>query len=154
MIICMFVIGWMSNSVYSSVTEGKEIPFSLMAEERASPSDWISEKDIRVTDEKITINIKNASWAKFTDTNSMDPVFDYLSNTIEIKPTNPNKIKAGDIISYKSDFDGSLIVHRVVETGFDTQGWYCRVKGDNNPIEDFETVRFSQVNGVVVAIIY
>jgi len=124
------------------------------SDERLSPQDWIPEKDIHVYDSQVIIDIDNPVWATFTDTNSMDPVFDYGANAIEIIPSAPSQIKPGDIISYESSsFDGA-IVHRVIETGVDENGWYAVMKGDNNPSSDPGKVRFSQVKRLVVAIIY
>ena len=49
---------------------------------------------------------------------------------------------------------GGLIIHRITSIGYDNDGWFCNTKGDNNAVTDPEQIRFSQVNGVVVAIIY
>ncbi|MBI5332768.1 MAG: signal peptidase I [Candidatus Aenigmarchaeota archaeon] len=120
--------------------------------EKDSPQDHVSESQIFVDQDKVTIDIKEASWLTFTDTNSMDPVFDAGANAIIIKPKTIEDIKAGDIISYYSDY--GLIIHRVIRADFDEQGWYVIAKGDNNPVEDLQKIRFSQIHGVVVAVIY
>ena len=84
----------------------------------------------------------------------MDPFIDAEANSFEIKPGNESDIKVGDIISYKpSDYSG-MIVHRVIKIGMDEQGWYATVKGDNLKSPDPDKVRFSQINGVLVGIIY
>ena len=46
------------------------------------------------------------------------------------------------------------MTHRVIEVGSDTAGGYYIVKGDNNPVEDSEKVRFAQIEGIVVAVVY
>ena len=84
----------------------------------------------------------------------MDPVFDYGSNAIEIKPQSPEQIHVGDIVSYNSKYASGSIIHRVIEINQDEDGWYCLMKGDNNPYRDPEKVRFEQVQRLVVAIIY
>ena len=117
-----------------------------------SPSDWISEEQIKVYNDKIILDINKATWAKFTDTNSMDPFIDEGSNAIEILPENPDDIMEGDIISYQSE-EGTII-HRVIEKGKDTEGIYYIVKGDNNTFSDPYKVRYGDVKGVVVAVIY
>ena len=48
----------------------------------------------------------------------------------------------------------TLIVHRVVRTGYDRNGWYAIAKGDNIEQPDPDKIRFDQINGVLVAIIY
>ena len=60
----------------------------------------------------------------------------------------------GDIISYRSSIAGGLVVHRVIGTGVDDQGVFYIVQGDNNPVRDPEKVRFDQIHGVLIGIIY
>jgi len=152
MLFLVFLLGFLSNSLLS-IAQNAEIPFSIgKTAERYSPSDRISENDIEVYDNKIVINLQDATWAKYADTNSMDPVLDKGANGIEIKPSFESQLKIGDIISYKSG--SGLIVHRITKTGYDKDGWYAITKGDNNAIEDPAKVRFSQINGVLVALIY
>jgi hypothetical protein len=122
--------------------------------EMASPYDRIGEENIKVERDKVTINIANAEWSKFTDTNSMDPVIDEGTNAIQIVPKMPGDIHVGDIISYKSDYSDGIIIHRVIGIGMDEKGWFCTVKGDNNDREDPGKVRFSQIKRLVIAIIY
>jgi len=133
------------SETLSAAVDGKGI-------ERNSPGDHISESQINVFDDKVELDIQNAVWSRFADTNSMDPFLDEGSNGIEIKPKSMDEIKIGDIISYESN-DG-LIIHRVIKKEKDEQGEYLIVKGDNNPVQDPEKVRFSQVKGILVGIIY
>jgi hypothetical protein len=125
--------------------EPKELP---------SPYDRIGEENIKVERDRVTINIANAEWSKFTDTNSMDPVIDEGANAIQIVPKIPGDIHIGDIISYKSEYADGIIIHRVIGIGNDEKGWFCTVKGDNNDREDPGRIRFDQIKRVVVAIIY
>ncbi len=120
--------------------------------ERPSPKPRIKESQIKVLPDKVVINIKNAKWASFADTNSMDPVFDNGHYGIQITPESPDDIQIGDIISYTSEY-GSII-HRVIEIGHDEKGWFAIVKGDNNDIPDPWKVRFEQVKRVLVALTY
>src|SRR3989338_1156589 len=129
----------------------KQIPAALFGGgEIASPGDWIPEENISVYPDQITIDVANPSWAKFTDTNSMEPFLDAESNAIEILPLDPELISVGDIIAYRTAA-GSLI-HRVVEKNYDQEGLYYRVKGDNNTLSDPLKVRYADITGVVVAI--
>jgi hypothetical protein len=155
--VCIFIAGWLSSVVYSNL-QGIEyeapFTFTLRSPEIESPSDHIKEDQIHVYQNRIEIDLENAMWARFTDTNSMDPLFDAEANTVEIKPEKPSDINAGDIISYRPRNMDSLIVHRVVSTGYDDEGWYAVAKGDNVEQPDPDKIRFDQVNGVLVAIIY
>ncbi|MBI4450542.1 signal peptidase I [Candidatus Woesearchaeota archaeon] len=121
--------------------------------EQPSPKERISRDKILVYDDKVVIEMPNVVWAMFTDTNSMDPVIDQGSYALEIAPQSPAEIQPGDIISYKSPFVSGNVIHRVIETGNDGE-WYAVAKGDNNPSPDPGRIRFSQINRVVVAIIY
>ena len=177
MIIGIFLLGWLTSILFSyGITDnyaiGIQMPevhiddnfklntpktefvFSTKPKEKPSPQDWISEDQIHVTNKEIRIDLQNAEWARFTDTNSMDHVFDAGSNAIEIVPSHSAEIQEGDIVSYYSPAAGATIVHRVVETGYDDQGWYAFFKGDNINSRDPEKVRFKQIRRIVVAIIY
>jgi len=154
LMIMAFAIGYLVANpfVLSAPTEAIVANLDGKAIERISPQDHVKENQILVTSEKITLDIKDASWSTFTDTNSMDPVLDKGANGIEIAPKSIDDVKVGDIITYRSKY--GLIIHRVVKTGFDESGWYALVKGDNNPVNDPDKVRFDQIHGVLVAIIY
>ncbi len=121
-------------------------------QERASPQDWIRDDQILVYPDKIVINISGAQWSGFTDTNSMDPLLDAGANALQIQPQSPLQIREGDIISYTSP-EGTII-HRVIGTGQDADGWYAITQGDNNGAPDREKVRWPQVRRVLIAVIY
>ena len=172
--VIVFVFGWFCSSAYSTVLtqlslfnpsdyDNVEIADSdpsfidryiFKNKELISPFDWIEQDQIHMYPDRVVIDLQNPQWAVFTDTNSMDPVFDAGAHAIEVVPKSPEQIHVGDIVSYKSEYADGTVIHRVVETGEDSEGWYCRLKGDNNPFEDPGKVRFSQVQRVLVAIIY
>ncbi len=154
-VLLVFIFGWFSNNIYSLLTDlNKEKPFSLASNEIKSPSDWIDEKQVKIRDRYVSLIIKNATWAKFTDTNSMDPVIDSESHAIKIMPSDPSKLDLGDIISFRSPKMNGIIIHRIVEKNTDKDGVYFITKGDNNKYPDSEKVRFDQITGVVVGILY
>jgi hypothetical protein len=131
----------------------KQVPLSLLGgKELFSPSDWIKEEQIKVYQDKVVLEIDNPLWATFTNTNSMDPFIDESSHAIEISPESADSINVGDVISYNSKI--GVVIHRVIDKGKDEQGIYYIVKGDNNNFKDPFKVRFSDVVGVVVAVIY
>ena len=123
-------------------------------EEKQSPADRIQDSDINVFANSVRIDIKNAKWRKFIDSNSMDPLIDEGTTTIEIKPKNADEIEVGDIIAYKVEGYDYAFVHRVIEIGNDENGVYFITKGDNYFKEDPDKVRFKDVEGVVVGILY
>ncbi|MDO8656785.1 MAG: hypothetical protein Q7K45_06110 [Nanoarchaeota archaeon] len=131
----------------------QQIPFTLLSgQENSSPSDWVKENQIEVYPQKVILDISGAKWAGFTNTNSMDPFIDETANAIEITPSNPDVIQVGDVIAYQTSY--GVLIHRVIEKGIDAEGVYYRVKGDNNRFQDPFKVRFNDVQGVVVAVIY
>jgi hypothetical protein len=163
-LIAVFIVGFTAQAIYAefagepALKTAKEntVPllFSSIPKEVPHPYDRISEDNIHVYKDRIVIELEGAEWAGFTDTNSMDPVIDFGSNAIEIVPKSAQEVNVGDIVSYKSAYASGTIIHRVVETGVDDQGWYCRLKGDNIESIDPGKVRFDQIRRIVVAIIY
>jgi len=154
-VLLAFMLGLIFNDAYSELSS-LERPLSLFQDgiEKNSPGDWIKEDQIKVYNDRVIINLKDAEWASFTNTNSMDPVLDEKTNAIEIIPKSSDNIHVGDIISYKSDYADGTIIHRVIKIGSDEEGWYCIVKGDNNQSPDPGKIRFNQIKRVLVAIIY
>lgn len=159
LIILVFAIGWLSNDIFSAMDNEKpNVITSMIAyqgtEEKLSPQDIVKEDQIHIYQDRIVIDVENAAWAKFTDTNSMDPLFDQGTNALQIIPKNESQINVGDIISFTTTFEEGVIIHRVVEIGNDEQGWYAITKGDNNPSNDPGKVRFGQIRKLLIGIIY
>ncbi|MBS3102289.1 hypothetical protein J4458_02480 [Candidatus Woesearchaeota archaeon] len=169
MLAIVFVFGWLLNDIYThyfaglylrpvqNENFGKYFLVNVIGQEpveRASPADIIKERQINVEDSQVIINVKNAKLASFADTNSMDPVLDETANAISVAPETEDSIKIGDIVSYYSKEKKAILVHRVISTGYDSNGKYFILKGDNNTEADPEKVRFSQVRRVIVMIIY
>ncbi len=121
----------------------------------ASPKDRVDVDDILVYNGKVVLNgLDNVHIGVFTNTKSMDPVFDTEANTIEIRPSSFDELEIGDIVSYHSNIADSIVIHRIIGFGEDKDGRYAILKGDNNSSQDPEKVRFSQIKGVVVAVVY
>ena len=60
-------------------------------------------------------------------------------------------LHVGDIISFKTGSE--TWQHRIIKISADELGWYAVTKGDNNQNNDGK-VRFEQVEGVALAILY
>jgi hypothetical protein len=119
--------------------------------ELSSPQGRVGWDQITVAKDGVYIELPYATLVALADTNSMDPTLDAEAKVISVKPGSPDEIAVGDIVSYKSG--DRVIIHRVIETGADDDGWFAVTKGDNNPIGDGK-VRWEQVRNVVVGIIY
>ncbi|MBU4070322.1 MAG: signal peptidase I [Nanoarchaeota archaeon] len=124
---------------------------SINGNDLKAPHDFVSPNDIEVYPEKIIINLKNYAISKYKDSGSMVPVLDDGANGVGITPKSEKDIHIGDIITFKQG--NSFIVHRVIEKGIDDYGIFFITKGDNNDFDDGK-IRFSQIESVLVAIIY
>ena len=143
------------NAVFDNNYNGNYIiKMPELPSDLPSPYDWIKEEQIFVQSNGVYIKIPNAVWARFTDTNSMDPVLDSTANAIEIIPSSADDIHVGDIVSYNPRNAEGTIIHRVVDVGSDEDGAFFVFKGDNNEKQDPEKVRFEQIERIVVAVIY
>jgi hypothetical protein len=115
--------------------------------------DWIKQNQIHVYGDKVVIDVNISNWATYEDTHSMQPTFNSDSNGIEIMPENENQLKIGDVVCYKNYLNQS-VVHRIVNIGTDKEGKYFIMKGDNIPLPDPYKVRFNQISGVTVIMVY
>ncbi|MBN1275532.1 signal peptidase I [Candidatus Woesearchaeota archaeon] len=164
---CIFLLGAISALIlYPALSPALELPTGPQRpEERHSPGDTVTEDQIKVykngvyvslqdqdeNDWLINLDLADSSWSTFTDTNSMDPVFDVGANTVRIRVP-PETLQIGDIVSYRRGDD--IIIHRITHIDQDEQGLYFVLKGDNNPVSDPGKVRPEQILGKVVAIFY
>ncbi len=126
-------------------------PFLSGAQTINAPYDFISEDKILAYPNKIVLEIEDYSLNRYAPTKSMIPVLDAGANGVSIKPKSEDELHVGDIITFWQGDD--LIVHRIIEKGFDKDGWFCVTKGDNNNVTDGK-IRFSQIDSVLVALIY
>ena len=116
-----------------------------------APSNFISEENILVYEDRIVIKIEKYTLSRYDSSNSMIPVLDKGTTGIGINPKSEEDIHIGDIITFKQGED--LIAHRVIEKGTDKNGYFFITKGDNNDIDDGK-IRFSQIDSVLIALIY
>ncbi|MFC1801619.1 hypothetical protein ACFLZB_04100 [Nanoarchaeota archaeon] len=148
-IILVFVLGFLANFALNSV----DFSGSLTGADVVSPSDWVEEQQVHVYRDKVVLDMHDVMFSSFTDTNSMDPLLDAEANGLEIKPIE-GRLKVGDVISYNSNTYNGVVIHRIIEISSDDSGDYYVVKGDNSLAEDDELVRFDQIEGVLVGILY
>lgn len=78
-------------------------------------------------------------------TGSMDPTYP-VGTLIVVRPTDPDSIQAGDVITYVVSSD-TVVTHRVLEADRDQRSF--TTKGDNNNVADFDPVRYENVLGKV-----
>jgi hypothetical protein len=132
-------------------TLGSSLGFSM---NQSSSSDFVTEEQIEIQKDRIIIYIPNAIMSSYAATGSMLPVINHTANGIEIPVTSVDQIHVGDIIAFQLEKNSSeLIVHRVIEIGYDNEGWYCITKGDNNLVDDGK-IREWQIKFKTIIIIY
>lgn len=148
----VFSLGFISAYLFMLIDNKTEMPFSFSDNsEYSAPSNTITERNIRVYEDKVVIYIDNAKLSRYADTGSMLPILDDNSNGIKITVDSEDDIKVGDIITYRDGAD--LIVHRVIEKGVDSKGVYFITKGDNNSVSDGK-IRLDMIESKTIAIIY
>ncbi|MBT3691246.1 hypothetical protein HOG16_03330 [Candidatus Woesearchaeota archaeon] len=119
-----------------------------------SPKDRIQENQIHIYQDKIVIDIEGATYARYADTGSMDPILDSEATGIEIVPISEKDIQIGDIITYQPTWTNNLVVHRVIQIGYDKEGWFAYTKGDNSSVIDPGKMRYGQVEYILVGVFY
>jgi len=138
----IFLLYMNSDIFFDFIDRKKEI---------VAPHDFIPEESIVAYPNQVVLKIENYSINKYAPTGSMIPVLDKGANGISIKPNSEDDLHIGDIITFREN--NELIVHRIIEKGIDENGIYFITKGDNNNVSDGK-IRFSQIEGVLVALIY
>ncbi|MEM2916173.1 MAG: signal peptidase I [Candidatus Woesearchaeota archaeon] len=138
--------------VFKAVEPREEYALSGKSTETPAPFDRVQQSNVQVYSDRAIIYMAGLRWANLSATGSMLPVLSHGSHAIQIVPKFPEDIHIGDIVSY--NLDGVVIIHRVIGTGTDGKGVYFITKGDNNPEPDPEPVRFSQIDRVVIGILY
>ncbi|MCH7850652.1 MAG: S26 family signal peptidase [Nanoarchaeota archaeon] len=154
--ILSFLIGFFSCALLLTIFmigSETEIPTitGFVVASVSAPSDTINERDIIILDDMVILKIPNSTLSSYASTGSMNPLFDEGANGIRIVPEFESDIDVGDIVSYRSN--GKLIVHRVIEKGFDEEGLYFIVKGDNNSLSDGK-IRFDEIEYLTVGVIW
>ncbi len=144
-----FVFG--SGLEVPSTISGFGIRDSVFGGDISAPSDWIVEDDIVVLRDEVVLKIKGATLSGYADSGSMVPVLDKGANGIRIVPESEVDIGVGDIVSFR--MGGVLVVHRVVEKGWDEDGVWFGVKGDANLVGDGR-IRFEDIEYVTVGVIW
>jgi len=130
----IFLFGFLSANIVSYFfIYGLENPFSndfglVGVGSNPTPSDFIKEKDIKIYDDKIIIEVPGISLSRYAPT-----------------------VYEGDIITFNQN--NLLIVHRVVEKAIDDEGVYFITKGDNNSFSDGK-IRFKDIEYITIGVLY
>lgn len=134
------------------IEETKSRP--LFNVDKESPFDHVKDNQVRVLQNKVEIDLKEVTWWEIKDTNSMDPVIDIGTTALSVKPRSEEALHEGDVALYDSLIAKTVIIHRIITIAADQEGWYSKFKGDNLEQPDPENVRFLQIKGVLIGVIY
>jgi hypothetical protein len=68
----------------------------------------------------------------------------------------PDQLSTGDIIIFSSRVDGKEIeiVHRIIAVNESAGLYFYTTKGDNNTVQDPEQIRFEDIVGKVIGVLY
>ena len=151
--VIIFLLGLTTGLFYNQVQEVRE-EYVLNSESPTGlqPYDRITEEQIIVLQDKVTIDLAGVRWANFSPTGSMLPVLGTTAHALQIIPELSSDIHIGDVVSFH--LENKIISHRVISTGLDEIGWYATTQGDNNPEPDPVKVRFESIDRVLVGVLY
>jgi signal peptidase I len=151
----IFLLGFFSCALiitaFFLITDAPLTGQAIQNPEASSPSNHIENQDIIVLNDRVIIFVENPTLSTYTPTGSMKPSLDQGANGIRIKPTSPDQVSVGDIITFR--YQGQLIVHRVIEKETDNQEIYFITKGDNSPSAD-NKIRFEDIEYKTIGVIY
>ena len=119
-----------------------------------SPFSKIKKEDIRVFEDKVVIYVNKAFPVSFSDSKSMYPFINEKALALEVLPIASEDLRKGDVIGFESKALNTTVIHRIIEISTDEEGWYAKTKGDANLAVDPGKVRFEDVKGVLVGLIY
>lgn len=117
-----------------------------------SPNDSVNISNFWFYDEGILIHTDGNAFSDYRivtiqNTGSMRPTLDYGHAIIIKKPYGQDELHVGDIVMFK-------YIHRIIQIGYDDEGWYAITKGDNNYTADVGKLRFSEVKWKVIGVFY
>ncbi|MBU0907690.1 MAG: hypothetical protein KKD18_06600 [Nanoarchaeota archaeon] len=145
-VLLVFSLGFLIGQIWDSVFYGGVTGLAV-----DSPSDIVSDDRILVYPDRVIIEVEGAKLSTYESTGSMLPTLGAGVSGISVVPSCPDEINLGDIVSFERN--GLLIVHRVVQKGFDNQGVYFVTQGDNSLADDGK-VRFDEIERVLIALVY
>ncbi len=86
-------------------------------------------------------------------TGSMMPLMNGNADVLVVQPE-INEVREGDIIIFQRPDEEVLIGHRVIDIYTDNKTIVYKTKGDANPTEDSYLVKYEDIRGLVIGIIY
>ena len=126
------------------------------------PFDRIDDSNIKVYSDKIVIE-GSFNKIKSSGTGSMLPMLFKGATYFTVEP-DKEEIEVGDVIVFKApkeemkengfNISGTLITHRIIDKGTDSEGIYYYTKGDHNNKIDGAKIRFENITRIVVGVIW
>ncbi len=145
-LIIIFILGFMTSR-YGVLLTGNIIENKNAIK---TPADYLNNDDFLVYSDKVVLKIENAKITNYVS-ESMLPFLGEGANGIVVSVESEEEVNVGDVISFRRG--ESIIVHRVIEKGIDSEGIYFITKGDNVDFAD-RKIRFEQIEHKLIGIIY
>ncbi len=144
LILFIFLIVYLGFSAFSQTT---------LTQQKVPSNTLLDSQIINYVDKKIEITGECLSVDNVFGSGSMAPTFGENHSLIVDHCFNQSDIQIGDIICYDNNIDHSQS-HRVFDIKEDSNGWYAVTKGDNSFWKDDYKVRLSDIDGIVMGVLY
>ena len=145
------VIGFLIGFILAAALFTQHTLPQITANVISAPTGNIQDDNITVYPARVVIKVANATISNYGATGSMTPLLDGNAHGIRIKPESADQISVGDLVTFNAS--GTMVIHRVVEKGNDSQGIYFITKGDSNPVND-KPIHFSDIYYKTIGILY
>jgi len=116
--------------------------------------DRVNAEDIRVYSDRVELDLAGVKYAPISATNSMLPLLHEGSHSLEQDVTDVGTLDLGDVISFYEPSMQRVVIHSIVELGWDDIGWFAVTKGLSNPTVDPWKVREDWIHGVLIGVLY
>lgn len=117
-----------------------------------APQTHIPFESVELYQNELRIKQPNLQYARVTS-GSMMPVIPRGATIVEKVPSGPHQIQIGDIISFYEPTNKQVVVHEVISIEQNGMVTFYKTKGTANPKEDPWLVPYSNVKGILVAVL-
>lgn len=143
-----------TQQLYDQLKESYKSSLSNRLSKDIPTANPLSDIDFFATKNSLTVIYPSINLTQVADTKSMEPYITSSYTIITTTQFNSQTLQKGDIISYRADWSVLDVLHRIIEVKTDSNGICYRTQGDHNQVEDPGCVKPSQVDQLVLGIIF
>jgi signal peptidase I len=144
--------GAMDEEGGESPVASEETFLRLPREIPTSPS--VSGISVLGTQGGLVIKVRDIEVWDVADTRSMIPSLGAGHATLVTRRFHPETLQVGNIVAYRASFTNASVVHRIVEVRPTSEGVCYIVQGDNVATPDPGCVAPSQIEGLVIGVLF